>query len=56
MSFLNERRAENLDRLEKLRAKLGLSSRTLSENACIYATGSFGRLEAGNNSDLDYLY
>lgn len=53
MSFLNERRAENLDRLEKLRAKLGLSSRTLSEKACIYATGSFGRLEAGNNSDLD---
>ncbi|MBX3198674.1 MAG: nucleotidyltransferase domain-containing protein [Labilithrix sp.] len=51
--YLAQRRNETNDRLNELRAALGEAERIAANRACVYATGSFGRIEAGQNSDLD---
>lgn len=51
--YLAKRRAETHERLSKLREELGDAARTARDRACVYVTGSFGRVEAGANSDLD---
>jgi predicted nucleotidyltransferase len=40
-------------RLERIVTDLKHANKTFGERACVYATGSFGRLEAGPDSDLD---
>lgn len=53
MSEIDRRREYTLQRMDELRRELNDTSERLGRNACVYATGSFGRLEAGENSDLD---
>jgi predicted nucleotidyltransferase len=50
---LQDRRAKTKGRIDELRAKLVVAEGLLTNKACVYATGSFGRLEAGDHSDLD---
>ena len=40
-------------RLGSLRDELGSAEEIASGTACVYATGSYGRIEANKNSDLD---
>lgn len=50
--YLNQRRAYASARLKKLQDALG--GETLTKGvACVYVTGSYGREEAGENSDVD---
>ena len=51
--YLAQRRAGTTRRLDDLRSELGEAERIARERACVYVTGSFGRIEAGKNSDLD---
>jgi hypothetical protein len=51
--YLDRRRADARQRLADLRAKLGGAEATAKDRGCVYVTGSFGREEAGRNSDLD---
>lgn len=51
--YLAQRRTETNDRLTKLGAELGEAGKIAANRACVYVTGSFGRVEAGQNSDLD---
>lgn len=53
MSNLNERRKYTTKRFADLQALLVKSEQMISNAACVYATGSFGRGEAGPDSDLD---
>ena len=53
MNQIDTRAASTKDRIIKLQSILGQAGQILGDNACVYATGSFGRLEAGENSDLD---
>lgn len=53
MEYLSERRIRTEDRLRQLKSELTEANARLGAKACVYATGSFGRLEVGNNSDLD---
>lgn len=53
MSELARRRAETVKRVDTLRVRLADSEKLISGVACVYATGSFGRGEAGSDSDLD---
>ena len=57
-SELTTRRAESARRLGLLSAKLtaALSERVELANVCIYATGSYGRGEAGATSDIDLFF
>jgi len=48
-----QRREFTDDKTKALREALGDADARLNGRACVYATGSFGRLEASNNSDLD---
>jgi len=50
---LEERRAFTVSRVEELRDILTESGEFAADNACVYATGSYGRCEASNYSDLD---
>ena len=50
---LNNRRELSEARIEKLRQKLGLAKDLCADHACVYATGSYGRVEASRFSDLD---
>jgi UTP:GlnB (protein PII) uridylyltransferase len=52
-NVLEERRSETNSRLEQVKAELLAAERSVSEKACVYATGSFGRGEASRFSDLD---
>ncbi len=52
-SYLESVRAQSLKRFEDLRSKLAAAERLVAGKACVYATGSFGRMEAGPLSDLD---
>ena len=52
-SLLEERRAASSQRLEALRARLSATEAFVADRACVYVTGSFGRGEAGDYSDLD---
>jgi len=51
--FLERRRSETNKRIEELRDKLGQAQSLVDQKACVYVTGSFGRGEAGDFSDLD---
>lgn len=58
MDELEKRRAESDRRFEELRNYLTggnsiIEAKIIDEEACVYATGSFGRREAGVYSDLD---
>jgi predicted nucleotidyltransferase len=50
---LLSRRKDTATRLGQLRSELRSSNKLAAGKACIYATGSFGRGEAGRFSDLD---
>jgi predicted nucleotidyltransferase len=50
---LRRRREETARRLDELRTRLKSASELAAGKACVYATGSFGRGEAGQFSDLD---
>lgn len=39
--------------MRSLRERLGQSEQFAADKACVYATGSFGRVEAAQHSDLD---
>jgi hypothetical protein len=51
--YLIEARDKSQLRLDAVRARLQGAEALITEKACVYATGSFGRLEAGPESDLD---
>ena len=53
MSVLEDRRQESRRRLKGLIENLQNSALVLPEDACVYATGSYGRDEAHAHSDLD---
>lgn len=53
MGELAHRRAETDARITQLRKKLIRAEDLLKHKACVFATGSFGRREAGRHSDLD---
>lgn len=53
MDIISSRRENTKSRIKDLREKLLESEKLLSGKACVYATGSFGRLEAYGSSDLD---
>jgi len=50
---IERRKAYTTARVRALRGRLGDADELLGYDGCVYATGSFGRLEAGENSDLD---
>lgn len=50
---LNARRSESAERFRSLQASLTTAKELIVGKACIYATGSFGRAEASQHSDLD---
>ncbi len=57
MNKLEERRNDNLSRLQELTARLDfISEYPCVDDLCIYITGSYGRLEASKNSDLDLFF
>lgn len=53
LTYLDERKFQTTAKIESLQGHLGTAKAHLGETACVYATGSFGRLESGVNSDLD---
>jgi hypothetical protein len=53
MVELDRRRTYSSDRIIDLRNRFTGASRFASSIACVYATGSFGRCEASEHSDLD---
>lgn len=53
MHELERRRASTLARINSLRQKLEDAEKLVIGRACVYATGSFGRREASDYSDLD---
>lgn len=52
-SYLASTRQASEERFNKLKSDLENAERLIAGKACVYATGSFGRFEAGNRSDLD---
>ncbi len=53
MNQLTERRNQTASRLRTLRESLRAVEGLTTGKACVYATGSFGRYEASEHSDLD---
>jgi predicted nucleotidyltransferase len=54
MSEIARRDAFTRERVDQIRSRLNNEAEKLSAgNACIYATGSYGRCEASEHSDLD---
>lgn len=53
MDELERRRSYTNERLAEIRSALEASEATVRGRACVYATGSFGRGEASEYSDLD---
>lgn len=53
MEQIGKRREFTIGKIKKLKKHLSRSDNFLGSNACVYSTGSFGRHEAGENSDLD---
>lgn len=53
MSEINKRRSFTLEKTKELLAHLDSAQHLISGKACVYATGSYGRLEASEASDLD---
>lgn len=52
-SYLAKVRSQSRERLELLKGELGPAADLAGEDGTIFATGSYGRLEAGPESDLD---
>jgi len=53
----SERRGFSVKKLERLKSELNLQDDLQNlEDLCIYATGSYARLEACHNSDLDIFF
>jgi predicted nucleotidyltransferase len=50
---LDKRRQNSSDRLAEFQKKLDSAGKIIRDKACVYVTGSFGRGEAGDYSDLD---
>src|SRR5262249_46833899 len=50
---LRTRQSNTIERIKELQSKLGEAEKLVSGKACVYATGSTGRLEASPHSDLD---
>jgi Nucleotidyltransferase domain len=53
MNQIEARREYSQGQIASLREKLKDAATILNGKACVYATGSYGRLEAGKESDLD---
>lgn len=53
VSYLESVRLASQKQLEKLKAKLAPTDDLMGGDGTVYATGSYGRLEAGPQSDLD---
>jgi hypothetical protein len=53
MSELDRRRQYSFNTIVNLREKFADATRFAAKKACVYATGSFGRCEASEHSDLD---
>ncbi len=53
MGEISRRRLETTSRLEDLRVRLSDAQQHSQGKACVYVTGSFGRHEASQHSDLD---
>lgn len=51
--YLEKIRTSSIERLDELVRQLGVAEQIIQSDGTIYATGSFGRLEAGPESDLD---
>lgn len=51
--LLDRRKEETKARIGQLRKRLSESETRARNKACVYATGSFGRCEASQHSDLD---
>ena len=50
---LEKRRSKTSERIRELKARLVEAEKLCGDKACVYATGSFGRREASQHSDLD---
>jgi len=50
---LSNRRSQTSQRIEQLRSRLTAAEEIAAGKACVYMTGSFGRCEASEFSDLD---
>lgn len=50
---IERRKAYTEGKARALRGQLVEAEGLLGDDGCVYATGSFGRLEAGEHSDLD---
>lgn len=55
MDLIEQRKNATAVRLERIVGRLAAVQNMVAGKACVYATGSFGRLDAGNNSDLDLV-
>lgn len=53
IEYLEEAQKFSKQKLLQLKEFLNDASSLIDSKACVYATGSFGRLEAGHHSDLD---
>jgi predicted nucleotidyltransferase len=53
MSYIEVRQRATAARFTELQKRLSEASGIVAGKACVYATGSFGRLEASQESDLD---
>lgn len=53
MGELGDRRKDTKTRIDMLRGQLEEAETRCQGKACVYATGSFGRCEASQHSDLD---
>jgi predicted nucleotidyltransferase len=51
--LLEKRRSKTAERIKELKARLADAEKLCGDKACVYATGSFGRGEASQYSDLD---
>jgi hypothetical protein len=55
MSYIADRRTEVTERITTLKNSLKDADSKIGNQACVYATGSFGRLDASSHSDLDLV-
>jgi predicted nucleotidyltransferase len=51
--ILETRRNKTTSRFQELQKELQEAEKLVDQKACVYATGSFGRVEASEHSDLD---
>ncbi|HUA92469.1 MAG TPA: nucleotidyltransferase domain-containing protein, partial [Terracidiphilus sp.] len=52
-STLEKRGRYSQERFKSLSEQLDEAARICDQKACVYATGSFGRFEASEHSDID---